>query len=306
MLDAVGSNIRVDTRGTEVLRVVPRLHDDVNEEWISDKSRFAYDGLRRRRLDRAATCGGTERSKPASWNEAFDAIASTAKGLQGDQIAALAGDAADCEAMTALADLMGALGSPHLDCRQDGAALDPTSRVSYLFNTTIAGIEDADAILLIGTNPRWEASLVNARIRKRWRRGGLKVGVIGPQVDLTYPYHHLGDGPESLATLAKGDHAFADVLKMAERPMLIVGQGALARPDGLAVLAQARALAEATGMVADGWNGFNVLHTAAARVGGLDLGFVPGEGGAIRRRSARAPAAARSACSTCSARMNLN
>ncbi len=258
--------------------MVPRLHDAVNEEWISDKSRFAYDGLRRRRLDRCYVRrgGGLE---AASWDEAFDAIAAAADGLDGNSIAALAGDTADCEAMTALADLMAALGSPHLDCRQDGAALDPTSRVSYLFNTTIAGIEEADAILLVGTNPRWEAALVNARIRKRWRRGGLRVGVVGPRVDLTYPYHHLGDGPETLATLASGGDAFADVLKLAERPMLIVGTGALARPDGAQVLAQAWALAEATGMVADGWNGFNVLQTAAARVGGLDLGFVPGEGG---------------------------
>ena len=163
VLDAVGSNIRVDTRGTEVLRVVPRLHDDVNEEWISDKSRFAYDGLRRRRLDRCYVRrdGALE---AASWAEAFGAIAAAAEGLEGNQIAALAGDTADCEAMTALADLMAALGSPNLDCRQDGAKLDSTSRASYLFNTTIAGIEEADAILLIGTNPRWEAALVNARI----------------------------------------------------------------------------------------------------------------------------------------------
>ena len=278
VLDAVGSNIRVDTRGTEVLRVVPRLHDDVNEEWISDKSRFACDGLRRRRLDRCYV-RRDGRLEAASWAEAFDAIAAAAEGLEGGQIAALAGDSADCEAMTALADLMAALGSPHLDCRQDGAKLDPASRVSYLFNTTIAGIEDTDAILLIGTNPRWEAALANARIRKRWRRGGLKVGAIGPEVDLTFPYEHLGDGPESLAALAAGAHPFADVLKAAERPMMIVGMGALTRPDGAAVLAQARALAEAFGMIVDGWNGFNVLHTAAARVGGLDLGFVPGEGG---------------------------
>ena len=278
VLDAVGSNIRVDARGSEVLRVVPRLHDDVNEEWLSDKSRFAYDGLRRRRLDRCyVRRDGALR--PASWDEAFDAIAAAAGGLEGKQIAALAGDMADCEAMTALADLMAALGSPNLDCRQDGAKLDAASRASYLFNTTIAGIEEADAILLIGANPRWEAALVNARIRKRWRRGGLKVGAIGPKVDLTYPCRHLGEGPQDLETLAKGGHAFADVLKLAERPMLIVGPGALARPDGAQVLAHARALAEATGMVADGWNGFNVLHTAASRVGGLDLGFVPGEGG---------------------------
>ena len=278
VLDAVGSNIRVDTRGSEVLRVVPRLHDDVNEEWISDKSRFAYDGLRQRRLDRCyVRRDGT--LEAASWAEAFDAVAAAAEGLEGGRIAALAGDTADCEAMTALADLMTALGSPHLDCRQDGAALDPASRASYLFNTTIAGIEDADAVLLIGTNPRWEAALVNARIRKRWRRGGLRVGVVGPQVDLTYPHEHLGDGPETLAALAAGEHPFADVLKAAERPMLVVGMGALTRPDGAAVLAHARALAEASGMVAEGWNGFNVLQTAAARVGGLDLGFVPGAGG---------------------------
>ena len=278
VLDAVGSNIRVDTRGPEVLRVVPRLHDDVNEEWISDKSRFAYDGLRRRRLDRCYVRrdGALE---AASWAEAFAAVAAAAEGLEGSRIGALAGDTADCESMTALADLMAALGSPNLDCRQDGATLDPTSRVSYLFNTTIAGIEEADAILLIGTNPRWEAALVNARIRKRWRRGGLKVGAVGPQLDLTYPCEHLGDGPPALAALATGEHPFAEVLKAAERPMLIVGMGALTRPDGAAVLARARVLAEATGMVAEGWNGFNVLHTAAARVGGLDLGFVPGAGG---------------------------
>ena len=226
VLDAVGSNIRVDARGTEVLRVVPRLHDDINEEWLSDKSRFAYDGLRRRRLDRCyVRRNGALES--ASWAEAFDAIAAAAEGLQGGQFAALAGDTADCEAMTALADLMAALGSPNLDCRQDGARLDATSRVSYLFNTTIAGIEEADAILLIGTNPRWEASLVNARIRKRWRRGGLKVGVIGPQVDLTYPLPAAsGRRPGESRRAGEGAaDAFADVLKMAERPMLIVGMG---------------------------------------------------------------------------------
>ncbi len=278
VLDAVGSNIRLDARGPEVLRVVPRLHEDVNEEWISDKSRFAYDGLRRRRLDRCYVRrdGALE---AVSWQAAFDAIAEAAQGLDGAAIGALAGDMADCEAMTALADLMAELGSPNLDCRQDGAKLDPEHRASYLFNTTIAGIEEAEAILLIGTNPRWEAALVNARIRKRWRRGGLKVGVVGPRAELTYPYDHVGAGPQSLLDLAAGRHSFADTLKAADKPMMIVGMGALARPDGAAVLAEARALADATGMVAAGWNGFNVLHSAAARVGGLDLGFVPGEGG---------------------------
>ncbi len=277
-LDAVGANIRVDARGSEVLRIVPRLHEDVNEEWISDKSRFAYDGLRRRRLDRCYVRrdGVLE---AAGWSEALDAVAGALEGLDGGACAALAGDLADCESMTALADLMAAVGSPHLDCRQDGARLDPGCRASYLFNTTIAGIEEADAILIVGANPRREAALVNARIRKRWRRGGLAVGMVGARADLTYPVTHIGGGPSSLSALRSGEHSFRAVLEAAERPMIVVGMGAISRPDGAAVLAEARALAEEAGMVVDGWNGFNVLHTAAARVGGFELGFTPGEGG---------------------------
>ena len=284
VMDAVGSNIRIDTRGSEVMRILPLLNEDINEEWISDKTRFACDGLRCQRLDRPyARRDG--RLEPATWAAAFAAVAGRVKGLDGARIAAIAGDLADAEAMVALKDLMAGLGSPNIDCRQDGAKLDATVRAGYLFNTTIAGIEAADACLLIGTNPRWEAPLINARLRKRWLMGGFEVGVIGPKVDLTYRYEYLGAGPETLAEVAGGAHAFAKVLKKAERPMLILGQGALARPDGGAVLGAARRLAEAFGMVrpsgngASRWNGFNVLHTAAARVGGLDLGLVPDEGG---------------------------
>ena len=215
----------------------------------------------------------------AGWSEALDAVAGALEGLDGGACAALAGDLADCESMTALADLMAAVGSPHLDCRQDGARLDPGCRASYLFNTTIAGIEEADAILIVGANPRREAALVNARIRKRWRRGGLAVGMVGARADLTYPVTHIGGGPSSLSALRSGEHSFRAVLEAAERPMIVVGMGAISRPDGAAVLAEARALAEEAGMVVDGWNGFNVLHTAAARVGGFELGFTPGEGG---------------------------
>ena len=279
VLDAVGSNIRVDSRGSEVLRVLPRLHEDVNEEWISDKTRFAYDGLRRQRLDRPYIRGTEGKLRPASWAEAFAAIAERLEGLGGDAVAALAGDLVDVEAMVALGDLMTALGSPHRDCRQDGARIDPAVPASYLFNSGIAGIEDADAILLVGTNPRWEAAMVNARIRKRWLKGGLKVGVVGPNHDLTYSTTYIGAGPDSLEALARGEHSFAQRLTAAERPMVIIGMGALARADGAAVLGRVRALAEATGMVREGWNGFNVLHTAAARVGGVLAGFVPGQGG---------------------------
>jgi NADH-quinone oxidoreductase subunit G len=278
VLDAVGSNVRVDSRGPQVLRVLPRLNEAVNEEWISDKTRFAVDGLSRRRLDRPYVRRDGKLVE-AEWSEAFAVIAQRLKAIPGDKIAAIAGDLVDCEAMLALKDLMAELGSPHLDCRQDGAALDPSCRASYLFNTTIAGIEKADACLIIGSNPRLEAPIINARLRKRWLQGGFKAASIGPPLDLTFPAATLGSGPEVLADLVSGKHAWAETLKSAKSPMLILGQGALARPDGAAVLALARKLAESANMVRDGWNGFNVLHLAAARVGGLDLGFVPGEGG---------------------------
>ncbi len=279
VMDAVGSNIRVDSRGSEVLRVLPRVNEQINEEWISDKTRFACDGLKRQRLDRPYVRGEDGKLRAASWPDALSAVARRLEGVPGNRIAAIAGDLADCEAMVALKDLMASLGSPHVDCRQDGARLDASSRAGYIFNTTIAGIEQADACLLIGTNPRWEAPLVNARLRKRWLAGGFRVGVIGPQHDLTYRTEYLGAGPQTLNELVSGTLAFADVLRQAKNPMIIVGQGALGRDDGAAVLALARKAAEELGVVKDGWNGFNVLHTAAARVGGLDLGFVPGPGG---------------------------
>jgi len=278
VMDAVGSNIRVDTRGAEVMRVLPRLNEDINEEWISDKTRFAYDGLKRQRLDQPYI-RTKDKLEPASWKDAFVAVAKRLKGADGKTIAAIAGDQSDAEAMLCLKELMASLGSPNLDCRQDGAKLDASKRTGYLFNTTIAGIEEADALLLVGCNPRIEAPIVNARIRKRWLRGKFPIGAIGAPADLTYDAETIGAGPDTLAEIVDGKHSFAKVLNRAKRPMLIVGMGALTRPDGAAVLAAARAIADASGMVKGGWNGFNVLHNAAARVGGLDLGFVPGRRG---------------------------
>ncbi len=278
VLDAVGANIRVDTRGREVMRVLPRLHEDVNEDWLADKSRYACDGLSRQRLDRPYLRRGGKLQE-ASWDEAFGATRARLDGLSGDKIAALAGDQCDAESMLALKDLMAGLKSPNLDCRQDGAKLDPSQRAGYLFNTGIAGIEEADAILLVATNPRWEAPLINARIRKRFLLGGLKVGAIGVPKDLSYPVAQLGTGPQDLAELAAGKGDFAKILSAAERPMIVLGMAGLTRADGAAVLALARQVAEKFKMVREGWNGFNVLHTAAARVAGLDLGFVPGPGG---------------------------
>jgi NADH-quinone oxidoreductase subunit G len=278
VLDAIGSSIRVDARGNEVMRVLPRLNEAVNEEWISDKTRFACDGLRRQRLDRPYV-RRDGKLQAVTWPEAFAAIAARLRGVDGRRLAAIAGDLADVEAMLALKHLMTALGSANLDCRQDGAAIDPRVRAGYLFNTTIAGIEQADACLLIGTNPRWEAPILNARLRKRWLTGKLRVGLIGTPLDLTYRHDHLGSGPQTLQEIVEGGHPYADVLRSAKKPMLVLGMGALQRADGAAVLHLARRAAESFDMIQPDWNGFNMLHTAAARVGGLDIGFLPGSGG---------------------------
>jgi NADH-quinone oxidoreductase subunit G len=277
VMDAVGSNIRVDVRGNAVLRILPRLHEGINEEWISDKTRYACDGLRTQRLDRPyVRVNG--KLQPASWDAAFAAIKEKAAQLHGTEMAALAGNLVGVEAMLALKELMISLGSPHLDCRQDGAYLPSDNRADYLFNTNIEGIEDADFILLIGTNPRLEAPLVNTRIRKRYLRGGLTIANLGNLHDLTYPVQELGVNPALLADILTGNHPICAVLANAKNPMLVLGMGALARADGQAIFDHAKELA-GRAMQRDGWNGFNVLHTAAARVGGLDIGFTPQEDG---------------------------
>jgi NADH-quinone oxidoreductase subunit G len=254
-----------------VLRILPRLNEDVNEEWLGDKSRFAVDGLKRRRLDKPWV-RKDGKLQPASWQQAFDAIAEKLHGLAGEKIGAIAGDLCDAESMLALKDLMTALGSHNTDCRQDGAKLSNARRDHYTFNTTIAGIEEADAILIVGSNPRREAPVLNARIRKAWNQNATKIGLIGAETDLTYPLTHLGTGP---AAFAEAEQFLAG----AKKPMVIVGQGALARADGAAVLAAAWGIASRAGGLTAEWHGFNVLHTAAARVGALDLGFVPGPNG---------------------------
>jgi NADH-quinone oxidoreductase subunit G len=279
VMDAVGSAIRVDTRGREVMRIMPRVNEQVNEEWISDKTRFIWDGLRTQRLDRPYVRRNGKLTA-ASWPEAFAAIKDAVSRTSGERIGAIAGDLATVEEMYALKSLMTSLGSANIDCRQDGTKLDPANgRASYIFNPTIEGIEDADALLIVGANPRFEAAVLNARIRKRWRMDNFPIGVVGDIGDLRYEAERIGGGAETLQQLVAGKLDFAKLLKDAERPMIIVGQGALARPDGAAILALAAELATAVGAVSADWNGFAVLHTAASRVGGLDLGFVPGEGG---------------------------
>jgi NADH-quinone oxidoreductase subunit G len=262
----------VDARGSAVLRVLPRVNEDINEEWISDKTRYAVDGLARQRLDRPYI-REAGKLRPATWSEALDAVAAKLLATTSDRVGVIAGDLQDAESMKATLDLFRGIGVQSTDCRQDGMALGDGARESWLFNSTIAGIEDADVILLVGTNPRIEAPVLNARLRKRWVAGALRIGVIGEQSDLTYPYDYLGAGPQTLSGLAKDKGDFVKALKGAKAPAIVVGAGALSRPDSAAVLKAAAGVAKTFGMT------WNVLHSAAARVGGLDLGFVPGEGG---------------------------
>jgi NADH-quinone oxidoreductase subunit G len=280
VLDAVGTPIRIDARGPEVLRILPRVNDEINEEWLGDKSRFSVDGLKRRRLDKP-WLREDGKLRPATWQEAFGAIAAKLQNLPGARLGAVAGDLCDAESMMALKDLCVSLGSANLDCRQDGAKLDASRREFYIFNSTIAGIDVADALLLIGTNPRREAPVLNARLRKRYMAtaGHLPVGLIGEAAELTYGFTHLGVSAATLSSLGTDSGGFAEKLRAAARPMVIVGQGALSGADGAAVLAEAWRIAEAVGALTSDWHGFNVLHTAASRVGALDLGFVPGPGG---------------------------
>ncbi len=260
VMDAVGTNIRLDSRGRQVLRCVPRINDDVNEEWATDKTRHAIDGLVRRRLDRPFV-RRDGKLQQATWDEAFAAIKAVDAG---SSVTAIAGDLTDCETMYAAKALLASMGSTLLEGRQTGMDYDTSSLAAVNFNTTIAGVERADAILLVGTNLRWEAPLVNTRIRKAIKRGA-KVYGIGPETDLTYPLEWLG---EDLAVLGELPEAVADVFDAAERPMVIVGGAALKGGHGAALK-----FADTFGLVGDDWNGFNVVHMAASRMGGLMLGY---------------------------------
>jgi NADH-quinone oxidoreductase subunit G len=274
VMDGIGSAIRVDTRGREVMRILPRINEAVNEEWISDKTRHVVDGLRTQRLDRPYIReNGSLRA--TSWSEAFGAIAAKMGRIDGKRIGAIAGDLSGVEEMFAAKELLAKLGSSNLAV-QGGDAFAGARRASYIFNPTIAGIDQADALLIIGSNPRKEAAVLNARIRKRWRTGQLKIGVIGAKPDLTYDYDYLGAGTDSLGELAGGKGSFLDVLRGASHPIVLVGAGAVARQDGAAVLSIAAKLAADVGAIKDGWNGFAVLQDTASRVGALDIGFASG------------------------------
>lgn len=283
VMDALGSNIRVDSRGREVMRILPRVHEGINEEWISDKTRFIWDGLKSQRLDKPYVRRG-KKLAVATWEEALETVAKAMK-KAGTKVGAIAGDLAGVEEMYALKGLLQSIGSGMTDCRPAMSGIDPKlPRGAYIFNPGIAGIDEADAILLIGTNPRKEAAVLNARIRKNTRTKDIAIGVIGDAVDLTYEYEHLGQDIAAVKAIADGSSKFAKVLKKAKKPLIIVGEAALGfagegKGPGRDVLAMAAAIADASGALTKNWNGFAVLHNAAGRVGGLDIGFVPHDGG---------------------------
>jgi len=279
VMDAVGSNIRVDTRGREVMRVMPRLHEDVNEEWISDKSRFIWDGLKTQRLDKPYV-RKNGKLQAVSWEEALSAVAKAVNAAKPNKVGAIGGAMSGVEELFAMKGILGAIGSANMDCRAAGSVLDPAlGRESYLFNSTIAGIEESDALLIVGANPRFEAAVMNSRILKRVKMGNYPVGVIGDAGDLRYPYEDLGVKADALKDLVSGKNKFAAKLKKAKKPLIIVGEGALNRSDSAAILGLVAQLAADTKAVSKDWNGLSILHTTASAVGALDLGFVPGKGG---------------------------
>jgi NADH-quinone oxidoreductase subunit G len=273
VLDGVGSNIRVDSRGMEVMRILPRINEDINEEWISDKTRFAYDGLKNQRLDRPMIKKDGKLTT-VSWEEALNYIVERMKNISGDKFAAFAGDLVDCESMVILKDILNSLNCYNHESRLDNAKIEASKRVSYLFNTTISGIEQSDLCLIIGANPRYDATMVNTRIRKRWLIGNYPVINIGPKLDLTYKVTELGDDTNILKQILDGNHPLCEQLTRAEFPMLIIGADVVMRADGAEILNLIHKLCEKYNLVKDGWNGYNLLNKTAAKIGALDLGFV--------------------------------
>jgi len=279
--DAVGSNIVVTHRTGEVLRILPRINEDINEEWLSDKSRFACDGLKRQRLTVPMMKDNTGELKVCDWEDAVVAVSKVLDSTPGDRMAALVGGMADAESLVALKDLFNRLGCETL-CTEESFPMEyggTDIRSNYLFNSTIVGMEEADLVLLIGTNPRYEAPILNARLRKGWIHNALDVGVLGPEVDLTYDYEHLGDTPDALEKLADGSHPFAKKLAAAKKPAVIIGSEVLQRPDGAAMMAGAQKLAHTvktkSGCGKD-WRVLNVLHKVASQVAALDIGYKAG------------------------------
>jgi NADH dehydrogenase (ubiquinone) Fe-S protein 1 len=272
--DALGSNIRVDARGSEVMRIMPRLNESINQEWISDKTRYQFDGLRYQRLVAPMVKNSGGHLEEAEWPEALAAASKALSGTPGNKIRAIAGKLADAESMVALKDLMNRLDCGDLRHESGYDGMDADLRASYVFNSSLAGVDEADAILMIGTNPRVEGPVLNARIRAQ-AMYGVPVGVIGSEMDLTYPYDHLGTGANDIDAVLKTGSEWLQKLSGAHKPMIIVGSGVLRRGDRDAVMAKVHKLAAKAGVVKDDWSGLNILHDSASSVTALDVGFIP-------------------------------
>ncbi|CAL1361891.1 unnamed protein product [Linum trigynum] len=273
--DAVGSNIRIDSRGPEVMRILPRLNEDINEEWISDKTRFSYDGLKRQRLNDPMIRGSDGRFKTVSWRDALAVVAEVLHQVKPEEIVGIAGQLSDAESMIVLKDFLNKMGSNNVTCEGNGPSPVADLRSGYIMNTGISDLEKADAFLLVGTQPRVEAAMVNARIRKTVRANNAKVGYIGQPSEFNYDCQHLGTGPETLVEIAEGRHPFSSTIKNAKNPAIVVGAGLFDREDKEAVFATVETIASNFNVIRPDWNGFNVLLLNAAQAAALDLGLVP-------------------------------
>lgn len=277
VLDAVGSNIIVSTRTGEVMRILPRENEEINEEWLGDKSRFACDGLKRQRLITPMLRMPNGELEPVEWESALVQVAKRVNAAPRGKLAAVVGSLADAEAMVALKDLMNKLGSETV-CTEQSFPLSGSGtdlRSNYVMNSSIQGVEEADLILLVGTNPRYEAPLLNTRIRKAYVHGEADIAMIGPNVDLSYNHENLGNDANIISSIATGQHAFAQRLKQAKKPMIIVGADLLAKPNGKQVMDALQGFAQKL-TAEKGCKVFNVLQKNASQVAALDIGYTPG------------------------------
>lgn len=273
VFDATGSNIRIDTRGLEVMRILPKTNENINEEWLSDKSRFAYDGLKYQRLDRPFI-KNNGKLQAATWQEALNLVSQKLTSVPPQKLGAIAGTLADAESLFVMKNLFNKLGCNNLDANQFNYKFDTSSRGNYLFNTTLNGIYEADLCILIGANPRQVAPTLNARIKVATNKG-LKVARIGEVDDQTYPIIELGASPAILDLLLDDNHDFNKILAVAKKPMFIIGDAVLTRPDSLAIQNIVYQLCQKYAANSADWNGFNILHNHASTVAALDIGFYP-------------------------------
>ncbi len=272
VMDAVGSNIRVDTYGWEVKRILPRVNEDINEEWISDKTRYACDGLLNQRLD-TPYIRENGRLQKSSWNKALRLLISKLKSFNSDEVGGLVGDLADLEMIYSFKSFFEkCIGSKNFECRQDRIYINPFERMNYIFNSTINGIEDSDFILLVGTNPRLEATILNARIRKAYIKNRLKIYSIGDPGDLTYPYINLASNTSLIRAIAYGTHEISEKIKKSNKPMIIIGESALYGETGKYIFETLKYFLSKNNFIKEDWNALNILTQQASRVGAIDLG----------------------------------